>query len=266
MLATLQSELQLYPSPYILARCAAWGSAVALGVFLQRRQGIRIAHTLAVAMLCIPISIIGARLLDALEYARAYPSLTQALGRNGSSIYGGLALTFAVIGAYTAWHRISMLRFLDGGAPAMALGEAVSRIGCFLGGCCYGVPWNGPWAVTFAKDSFAFDDQIARGLLAPTAAHSLAVHPVQLYTSMLALGMCAWLVRSFVRRRVDGEVFYRFLVAYGSLRLAMAPLRMEGLASMQLFSAAFILAGAVGLIGSVRRMRTSVAQEARSLA
>jgi len=37
----------------------------------------------------------------------------------------------------------------------MTLGEAMTRVGCFLNGCCYGVPWNGALAVVFPRESFA---------------------------------------------------------------------------------------------------------------
>jgi phosphatidylglycerol---prolipoprotein diacylglyceryl transferase len=252
MLSLLQSAFQLYPSPYILARLAASTSAVSLAVVLGRRAGIRAAHMIVLAALCIPLSVVGGRVLDAIEYAATYPSLAQALARNGSSIYGGLTLSFLAVWAYTAWRRVPMLRLLDAGAPAMALGEALSRVGCFLGGCCYGVPWQGPWAVTFPRESFAFDDQVARGLLPPSATHSLAVHPVQLYSAVMALAICLWLVSAFVRRRTDGVVFFRFLVAYGGLRLVTAPLRMEALASTQAFSVAFIVIGAAGLVAAAR--------------
>lgn len=248
MLSALQAELQLYPTPYTYARIASWVSAMALAAILNERQGISRSNTLALCAICLPLSIVGSRLLDALEYLGSYGSFTEAIGRNGSSIYGGLALSFLAVWAYAAWRGVAVLRLLDAGGPSILLGESVSRVGCFLAGCCYGVPWNGPWAVTFPKESFAFGDQVARGLLAPTAEHTLAVHPVQLYSTVLAFLICLWLVRAFFRRRSDGEVFCRCLIGYGGLRLVMAPLRIESLGSMKFFSVAFIVAGTAGLV------------------
>jgi len=43
-------------------------------------------------------------------------------------------------------------------------------------GCCYGIPWNSPLAIVFPRESFAYHDQIARGLLPPGALHSLPVN------------------------------------------------------------------------------------------
>src|SRR5438552_3824405 len=36
---------------------------------------------------------------------------------------------------------------VDFGITAIPLGHAFGRVGCFMNGCCYGVPWNGPWAI-----------------------------------------------------------------------------------------------------------------------
>lgn len=88
--------------------------------------------------------------------------------------------------------------------------------------CCYGVPWIGPWAVTFPSEGFAYRDQMARGLLSAGAPASVALHPVQLYTATLMFLMCQLLVRMIFRPHRDGAVFFTFLLAYGALRLAMA--------------------------------------------
>ena len=38
--------------------------------------------------------------------------------------------------------------------PLLALGQAIGRIGCFLGGCCYGVPCA--WGVVYLKGSLPY--------------------------------------------------------------------------------------------------------------
>jgi len=151
---------------------------------------------------------------------------------------------------------ISTLRFLDAGAPAMAVGEAVSRVGCFCAGCCYGRTWNGPWSVVFPAYSYAAVDQRYQGVLSSTSAHSLPVHPVQLYGVVL-MSLLAWvLVRCLRKPHHDGLIFFLFLIGYGAYRLAIIPFRVEVLASMEVFSVMFIIAGIVGLVWS-RRLRAT---------
>jgi len=224
--------------------------ALALTVALNVRQGITPRITVTLFALAVPAGSIGSRLLDVLEYWGRYQSVGDVVGRHGSSIYGGLLAGFAVAWAYAATQGVPPLRLLDAGGPVVALGEAMTRIGCFLNGCCYGVPWSGRLAVTFPQESFAFRDQVARGLLASSAPRSLPVHPVhpvQLYSTVVMLGVSLYLLRRFTRRRYDGEVFFAFLVAYGVLRLLVAPLRMEALASMKVFNLVFIVCGGLGL-------------------
>jgi phosphatidylglycerol:prolipoprotein diacylglycerol transferase len=143
--------------------------------------------------------------------------------------------------------RIPFAKFLDGAAPALSLSEAVSRLGCFCAGCCYGVPWNGPWSVVFPQGSFAVADMQAQGLLDASATASPPLHPVQLYNVAIMLVVTAYLLWRFPRRAFIGELFYVFLISYGAMRLVVAPFRVEVLASMKMFSVLFIVSGAFGL-------------------
>jgi phosphatidylglycerol:prolipoprotein diacylglycerol transferase len=224
--------------------------ALALTVQLNEYQGIGRRYTLAAFAVGVPAGIVGARLLDIVEYSTRYQFVTDAIGRSGSSIYGGFLLNFAVTVLYLVSRGISPLAFLDAGAPAMALGEAMSRIGCFLNGCCYGIASTGPLAVTFPTDSFAFRDQTLRGVLADGASRSLGVHPVQLYSAVAMSVVTALLLVRFYKDHRRGDVFWMFLIAYGCLRLLIAPFRVEVLRSMVVFSVMFIAVGTLGLLRS----------------
>jgi phosphatidylglycerol:prolipoprotein diacylglycerol transferase len=244
-------------STYAIVRTLYVLLAVLLVLWTNRRLGIAPRTTLAAFAVGVPVGIVGAHLLDVVEYWDRYRQLGNVGLRQGSSIYGAFLALFPAVWVFARWHGVSALRLLDGGAPAMALGEAMTRIGCFLNGCCYGVPWDGPWAVTFPRDSFAYSDQITRGILAPGALHAVAVHPVQLYsTAIMTLTCCLLLYLVRQGRHADGSVFFTFLVTYGLLRLGVTPFRQEVLASMKLFSIGFIAAGGLGLLaGSLTRDR-----------
>jgi phosphatidylglycerol---prolipoprotein diacylglyceryl transferase len=222
--------------------------ALLLTHHLASRTGIDARHVHTLFVGCVPTGIIGARLLDVLEYSDRYRSWADVVGRQGSSIYGALLVMGIIVVGYARVNQLRPFAILDAGAPAMALGEGFSRVGCFLSGCCYGIPSNGPWSVTFPSVGFAYRDQLARGLVAPGATHSLPVHPVQLYSAALAFGAALMLLRLVLRPHREGTAFFGFLVFYGSLRLLMAPLRQEALLSMKLFSVGFIVAGVVGLL------------------
>ena len=215
-------------------------------VRLNEQQQIPAATTAFAFAVGVPVGLVGVRLLDMLEYPTRYLSVADLFGRTGSSIYGGLLLNLIVTAAWLWSRGIPVGRFLDASTPVMALGEAMSRIGCFLNGCCYGVPWDGPFSVVFPAGSFAHADQQARGVLPAGMVASLPVHPVQLYSAALALVAAWWLRGRLARRRAAGEVFCAFLVFYGGLRLAMVPFRTEVLPSMTWFSVGFVVVGVVG--------------------
>ncbi|MFO0953157.1 MAG: prolipoprotein diacylglyceryl transferase family protein [Isosphaeraceae bacterium] len=72
---------------------------------------------------------------------------------------GGIVLYGSIIGGTLAffvyqWFRPFPVRpALDAIAPAVALGIAVGRFGCFLNGCCFGDVCDLPWAVSFPAPS-----------------------------------------------------------------------------------------------------------------
>lgn len=246
-------------------RMSSYGAVVAvylvvalwLTVYLNRQRGISDGDTLAIFVLAVPAAALGSRALDAVEYWSRYRSFADLVGRQGSSIYGGLLAGFGTALLCAHVRRLSVLDVLDAGSPAVALGEAMTRIGCFLNGCCYGIAWDGPFAVRFPRVSFAFADQVAQGLLPESAPNSVAVHPVQLYSTVAMLGVFAFLIWELRRTRRQGEVFFKLLVAYGAWRLIIAPLRVEALTSMRVFSALFVVAGIIGMYSIHHRIRSS---------
>jgi phosphatidylglycerol:prolipoprotein diacylglycerol transferase len=235
---------------YDVMRVVAIVAAVSVATILNRRQGISARVTLGIALCCAPLAILGAWLFDAVESAPSVGAIGDELGRRGSSAYGALFTTVIVVLVAAKAFHVAPLRLFDVAGPGLAIGEAVSRLGCFSAGCCYGRPWNGPWAVEFPPGSFAINDQWQRGIIDVLATHALPVHPVQLYGTLFMTGVAVLLTRRFLRPHVQGEIFFTYLVVYGAYRLALAQFRMEVLASTLGFSAVFIAAGLTGLYWS----------------
>jgi phosphatidylglycerol:prolipoprotein diacylglycerol transferase len=67
---------------------------------------------------------------------------------------------------------LDVARLADGSVPFLALGHALGRVGCLLGGCCYGGAFDGPWAIVYTHP------------LAPAAHPAIARHPTQLYEAL----------------------------------------------------------------------------------
>jgi len=133
-----------------------------------------------------------------------------ALWEGGLVYYGGLISAILVVLIYTKRKRLSLPVYADVIAPAVALGHAFGRIGCFMAGCCYGAVAHGSAiAVVFPDDP--------RGIAPP----GIPLYPTQLMESLGEFLIFFILVLIRRRKRFDGEVFSFYLVFYAILRFCV---------------------------------------------
>ena len=178
--------------------------------------------------------ILGAHLLHVALHPGFYfgDGMATGLGRaaslwqGGLVYYGGLAAGVAVIWLWGRRRGLPFLDLLDFVAPLGALGLGVTRMGCFLNGCCFGVPSGVLWAVAYPPGSRPHQGQVSAGLVG-TGEAALPVHPVQLYELAVALALFVWLWRRFPRRRWAGEVVVAFGLLYGAWRILAELLRAD---------------------------------------
>ena len=138
--------------------------------------------------------------------------------RGGLAYYGGFIFASAFGLYYARKHRLGMWKMADLAAPWIAFGLALTRIGCFLNGCCYGKVASVPWAVKFPVGSAVHEAQREAHLIAAGAA-PLPVHPAQLY--LAALNLLTFFLLYFwlqPRKRFDGQLFAWLLIFKGVFR------------------------------------------------
>jgi phosphatidylglycerol---prolipoprotein diacylglyceryl transferase len=204
----------------------SYGLFMALGfaagtIWLVRRgrnRGLPTDRVLDLVAAMIVAGLLGARLLYAVVYPQTFegspwrifwPVLPDGtVGLSGLIYYGGILGAIPVVVLLARQWRLPLRRLLDAGAPALALGTAIGRLGCFFNGCCFGLPASVPPGVIFPVTSPA-------GLHAP----GVPLHPVQLYMSASAL-VIALLLVMFERSRgmFDGALFGLYLVMTGLAR------------------------------------------------
>lgn len=146
-------------------------------------------------------SLLGARLFYVVGHWSNYYSRNLLevfrVWNGGLVFYGGLL--GAAIGLFlmARSRQLNVFRLGDVVAAPLALGIAIGRLGCFLNGCCYGIPAEAPWGINFFGN--------ARYL------------PTQLIEMAWALVMFAviffWLERK-VEFKSDGSLFIVFLALY----------------------------------------------------
>jgi len=232
--------------------------AFLVGVHLAMRRagekGIPSQPILTLSVVIIVSAILGARLFYVLFHLPQFTGHPleiispfqggRLVGISGLIMYGGLILAILATIWYTRAKGLPTLKVMDVYAPSIALGIAITRIGCFLNGCCFGKPSDLPWAVSFPLHSPA-------GFTFP----GVRLHPTQLYSSLYGLGIFG--VLSYLERdeKPEGTIFWGFLSLYGVARFgvdflryyepSMMPLRSIGLnlTINQFISLAFLALG-----------------------
>src|SRR5215468_11101314 len=224
----------------------AIGALVGLWIFGRElaRSGLPASASDA-AMAGVFGGLIGAKLLWVIEHLGEEPFRELLFSRGGMSWFGGLAggVGTALV---VMWRRhLPILAMLAAAAPALAVGHAIGRIGCFLVGDDYGRPSDLPWAVAFPRG------------LPPT---TVRVHPTQLY-EMAALFVLGWLLIRWRRQGVaDAIVLGRYLVLAGAIRFAIEFIRVNErilgpFTLAHLVSLALVVAGTALLIAGSRVAR-----------
>lgn len=146
----------------------------------------------------------------------------------GLAYYGGLVVASVAGIAFLKREHFPVGKGVDMVGAVLPIGLAFGRMGCFLGGCCFGLPSHSTFALSFPAGSPASYEQAEAGFLADKLMPSLPVHPTQLYESLGCLLIAAWLLlRVHPRKRFDGEVMLCFLLSYALLRFAIEYLRAD---------------------------------------
>lgn len=191
----------------------ALGALVGLWVFRRElaRAGLPEA-AMDAAVYGLVGGLLGAKLLYVFEHLDESSFLALFLDRGGMSWFGGFAggllAGFLTIRA----KRWPLVAVLAAATPALAIGQLLGRIGCFLVGDDYGHPTSLPWGVAFPQG------------LPPTTER---VHPTQIYEAIF-LGFFAWLLIRWRRRGLsDRTLLGRYFIGVGAFRFALEFVRVN---------------------------------------
>ncbi len=220
----------------------AIGFAAAAFLIYRRSSKFGLDRNRMVNLLIILLlsGIFGARALYIflnLSFYRANPLEIIMLSKGGLVWYGGFAAALIALVFYLWANKLSFWQVTDLIVPYVVLAQGFGRIGCFLNGCCYGIPVNTgtPFAVRFP-----FDDTSRL--------------PSQLI-SAAALFLIFVILRVWQdRRRFEGEIGLGYCMLYSFKRFIVEFLRADnpkilfGLTISQLLSiVVFIIAMALFL-------------------
>jgi phosphatidylglycerol:prolipoprotein diacylglycerol transferase len=145
-------------------------------------------------------------------------------------VLGGAGFAFVVAIALD----LPMVPVIAAATPALSVGQAIGRIGCFLVGDDYGRPSNLPWAVAFPEG------------LPPTIER---VHPTQLYEALFLALLAAALWHWRCNLVPDRAIVARYCLLAGTFRFVLELIRVNtrvalGLTLAQLAALLLIAVGA----------------------
>ena len=117
--------------------------------------------------------------------------------RSGGVYYGGFIGAFLALAVLIRFYKMPFWKVTDAFAPALALGQALGRQGCFAAGSCSGKPTDPAWGVHSSEAGMKY----GRAIYGP-GGEFLHLHPTQLYTElpMLLVFDCVLLIAIKVRR------------------------------------------------------------------
>jgi len=224
----------MYPEMFHLGPITirSYGVMLALSFFLglwyvqriTKRDNKRFEPFLMIAYIMILGGIIGARLsyvaLHLEEFSGRWFSMFnpfahgEFVGIAGLNLYGGVILAIVGTFLYCRVKKLSILDTFDYFAPTLGLGIGITRIGCFLNGCCFGTECHLPWAVKFPPGSipsYVFGDT--------------PLHPAQLYSSLY--GWLIFITLHFLlkKRKFTGQIVAVLFMAEAVFRYAIEYVR-----------------------------------------
>jgi phosphatidylglycerol:prolipoprotein diacylglycerol transferase len=185
---------------------------VGIQLFLKRgvARGLPEDKLSTLSLILLVLAIIGGRGLYVLthwnDYARDFGGVFR-IWEGGLMLYGGYFLAIAGGIVYVRRAGLPVWRVGDAAAPSMALGIGLGRLGCFLNGCCFGLPSSVPWAIRFPPGSYS-------NLVFPNE----RIHPSQLYLAAAGVGLFLLLLALDRKPRFDGWLFWSYIAFDASLR------------------------------------------------
>jgi len=168
------------------------------------------------------------------------PFTSLLFARDGITFYGGLIGGFLLGAIGCRRHGVSVITFANCAAVALAVGQALGRVGCFLVGDDYGRATDVPWGLSFPEG-------------APPTFET--VHPTQLYEVAWLVPVAAFL---WARRRKSPFLFGEYIALNGLGRIIIEIWRTNppvalGMTEAQWIGLALIALGASGWIYYQRR-------------
>jgi len=225
-------------------------------IYLARQRGIDTFTATNIVVLLVASGILVSLLVNIIIFLPERLSLPHFFDYPIGVVSWGGVLGGFFAGLYISrnW-KIPLLELADFSVPGVALGFAFGRVGCHFAGCCFGLHYEGPFALHFTHP------------IAAASAAAQPLFPIQLLSALLLLYLAILLFVIALRRVQPGWAFFTYMLLYGTGRFVIEFFRADargiyfGFSDAQWYSLA-LLVGAFVLYLHLRQTKQSLEQKA----
>jgi len=188
--------------------------AVLLGMRSSKKFGIDPDNIIDLVLFAAPVAIVTARLYYVIfswEDFKDNPLDIIDTRRGGLAIYGAIIGAVVVAYIFAKKRKIGVLKLFDFGSPYLILAQGIGRWGNFINQEAYGTTTSLPWGMTGSD-------------IGPDP-----VHPTFLYESLWDFAVFFFLIWYRKKKKVEGEVFFLYMILYGVGRFWIEGLRTDSL-------------------------------------
>lgn len=189
-----------------------YGFCIAVGALLgftymywqgKKQYGITFDQSNNLFIFLVLAGVIGGKLFMIFEDPALYLSNPKKLlTGSGFVFYGSLLTAVPIMLWYFKKIKVPVLGMLDVMAAVTCIVHGFGRIGCFMAGCCYGLPTDSFLSVIFTSPVCQ-----AEPLHTP-------LHPTQLYEATFIFTILIVLLTLKSKKQFDGQLFLIYLMVY----------------------------------------------------
>jgi phosphatidylglycerol:prolipoprotein diacylglycerol transferase len=192
---------------------------VALAIKRAKKAGLDPNLIIDLSFVVLVSAIVGSRFFYVIYHLDEFssnfldiinPFHSGYVGIAGLSMMGGVVLAIVSAFVFFALKRKSPWPSFDVMMPAFMLGVGLTRIGCFLNGCCFGLPTHSSCGVIFPTDSQA-------GYIFPDT----PLIPTQLFESLAGFVMLGIILWSERFKKFNGHSFWVTVALYAAWRFVI---------------------------------------------
>lgn len=170
--------------------------------YRAQKKGLDKEQIFSLTLWCLVGGILGAKLLFIITQIKDIINNPKTLWdmSNGFVVYGGIIGGILVGYLFCKRKKLDFVKYFDLTMPSIALAQGFGRIGCFLAGCCYGVPTNSHFGIIFPHSGFA-----------PSGVRLVPTQPISSALNFLNFFALIFLAK---RLKADGQIAGFYLVFY----------------------------------------------------